>query len=198
MSNSTLYSVQWRGVTKGPWNLAGIKSALNSGEINSMYQVQVEGRWLLLREFLESQDSRGAEDARVEAQLAAQQAAHAASVAAEAARERESYQARLADLEESLRQAQQAPPPPPPPQMNPYMQPMMMMAPPAAGPPPARVGSLGGLIFFSLLLPVLGLFLSIICFCGNETDRKNGAPVLLVSITAAIIYFFLFAEYAST
>lgn len=101
MSTSETYTVQWRGVKKGPWNLGGLKAALHSGEINSMYQVQVEGgQWTLLREFMEAQESREEEEAKASADQSAQ-------LRADAARQQAAYEGQVRNLEESLRQVQQ-------------------------------------------------------------------------------------------
>jgi hypothetical protein len=52
MSLTELYHLQWRGTTKGPWTLAFIKEALESGDIHSLYQIQTDKGWLPLRDFL--------------------------------------------------------------------------------------------------------------------------------------------------
>jgi hypothetical protein len=101
MYTSETYTVQWRGVKKGPWNLAGLKAALHSGEINSMYQVQVGGgQWTLLREFMEAQESREEEEAQASADQSAQ-------LRADAARQQAAYEGQVKNLEESLRQFQE-------------------------------------------------------------------------------------------
>ena len=90
MSHPQRYFVQWHGRTQGPWTLGRLKSALQAGEINSMYQVQTDGGWLALRDFLESQDPRDTENIVLDEQAAAKQF----ETVAKAARERASNQAK--------------------------------------------------------------------------------------------------------
>jgi len=52
MSLPELYHLQWRGTPKGPWTLAYIQQALQSGDIHSLYQIQTDKGWLPLRDFL--------------------------------------------------------------------------------------------------------------------------------------------------
>lgn len=52
-----MHQLQWRGQAAGPWTIAQIREALASGEVHSLYQIHVEGRWLPLREHLESIDA---------------------------------------------------------------------------------------------------------------------------------------------
>jgi hypothetical protein len=51
----------WKGHQSGPFSLAFIRERLTSGEINRMHQVSVDGRWLLLGDFLDQQDGGAAE-----------------------------------------------------------------------------------------------------------------------------------------
>lgn len=53
MTDSDTYKLQWRGGKKGPWTLGEIHAALKSGDIHSLYQIEVDGQWQLLREFLD-------------------------------------------------------------------------------------------------------------------------------------------------
>lgn len=55
--SETLHQLQWRGRAVGPWTLSRIREALANGEVHSLYQVHVEGRWLLLRDHLEVVDA---------------------------------------------------------------------------------------------------------------------------------------------
>lgn len=55
--SETLHQLQWRGRAVGPWTLSRIREALADGEVHSLYQVHVEGRWLLLRDHLEALDA---------------------------------------------------------------------------------------------------------------------------------------------
>jgi hypothetical protein len=55
--SEALHQLQWRGRMMGPWALARIREALSNGEVHSLYQIHVEGRWLLLRDHLEALDA---------------------------------------------------------------------------------------------------------------------------------------------
>lgn len=55
--SEALHQLQWRGRIVGPWTLARIREALSNGEVHSLYQIHVEGRWLLLRDHLEALDA---------------------------------------------------------------------------------------------------------------------------------------------
>jgi hypothetical protein len=55
--NQTLHQLQWRGRAVGPWTLPQIREALVSGEIHSLYLIQVMGQWLTLRDHLEALDA---------------------------------------------------------------------------------------------------------------------------------------------
>ena len=59
---------------------------------------------------------------------------------------------------------------------------------------PTRLWPLNVLISIAFILPMVGLLLSFICFCGNDTDQKSGPPVLLASSAAGFIYFTLYLE----
>lgn len=54
MSTHPTYRLTWRGAQSGPFSLAEIRQKLAHGELNSMYQIHVDGRWMTLRDFLES------------------------------------------------------------------------------------------------------------------------------------------------
>ena len=54
MSSPEQFHLQWRGGRYGPWDLAAIREALNSGSIHSLYQIHAGGKWQPLRDFLES------------------------------------------------------------------------------------------------------------------------------------------------
>jgi len=55
--SATWHQLQWRGRTLGPWPLDRIRAALESGEIHSLYRIQVNGAWMPLREHLEVVDA---------------------------------------------------------------------------------------------------------------------------------------------
>jgi len=58
MSTHITYRLTWRGSQFGPFSLAEIRQKLAHGELNSMYQIHVDGRWMTLRDFLESDAAR--------------------------------------------------------------------------------------------------------------------------------------------
>lgn len=53
MSVATQFQLQWCGKSHGPWTYAEIQERLIAGEVNSLYQVRVEGVWMLLRDYIE-------------------------------------------------------------------------------------------------------------------------------------------------
>ncbi|MFO1485426.1 MAG: hypothetical protein U1F71_18840 [Verrucomicrobiaceae bacterium] len=71
MAGNNTYHLQWRGSKKGPLDLAAVKEALKSGDVHSMYQIEVDGQWQLLREFMDALHAREKEAARTTAQQAA-------------------------------------------------------------------------------------------------------------------------------
>jgi len=71
--------LQWRGRPVGPWTYEQVQTALQSGEIHSMYQIQSGGEWQPLREYVERREAANLEKraaemiaARVEQQRAAE------------------------------------------------------------------------------------------------------------------------------
>ncbi|MDB6005245.1 MAG: hypothetical protein JWR15_2232, partial [Prosthecobacter sp.] len=52
MSEST-YALEWRGTTRPGYSYSDIEAALASGDLHSLYKINVDGRWLVLRDFLE-------------------------------------------------------------------------------------------------------------------------------------------------
>ncbi|MDB6174044.1 MAG: hypothetical protein JWL59_3355 [Chthoniobacteraceae bacterium] len=55
MSNSDeqRFELLWKGRQSGPFSLAVIREKLSAGEISRMHQIQFDGRWMVLDEFLE-------------------------------------------------------------------------------------------------------------------------------------------------
>jgi hypothetical protein len=190
MSHPQRYFVQWHGRTQGPWTLGRLKSALQAGEINSMYQVQTDGGWLALRDFLESQAPRDTENTVLDEQAAAKQF----ETVAKAARERASNQAKLDDADALLPSVEQKHILPAAPQTPHYTQPMAGRSEDGVDDAPTRLWPLNVLISIAFILPMVGLLLSVICFCGNDTDQKSGPLVLLASSAAGFIYFTLYLE----
>lgn len=190
MSHPQRYFVQWHGRTQGPWTLGCLKSALQAGEINSMYQVQTDRGWLALRDFLESQAPRDTENTVLDEQTAAKQF----ETVAKAARERASNQAKLDDADALLPSVEQKHILPSAPQTPHYTQPMAGRSENRVDNAPTHLWPLNVLISIAFILPMVGLLLSVICFCGNDTDQKSGPPVLLASSAAGFIYFTLYLE----
>lgn len=54
MSNTT-YSVEWRGTVKSGLTYEDIEAGLVSGDLHTLYKIQVNGRRLVLRDFVEQQ-----------------------------------------------------------------------------------------------------------------------------------------------
>jgi len=52
MSEKT-YILEWRGSKRGPCSHADIEAGLAAGELHSLYKINVDGKWLVLRDFLE-------------------------------------------------------------------------------------------------------------------------------------------------
>ncbi len=53
--NETTYSLEWRGTRKSGLSYADIESGLVSGELHSLYKIHVNGKWIVLRDFVEQQ-----------------------------------------------------------------------------------------------------------------------------------------------
>ncbi|HYF34146.1 MAG TPA: DUF4190 domain-containing protein [Prosthecobacter sp.] len=121
------FYLRWRGQQIGPWRWPHVRAALDSGEIHSLYQIQIAGEWQPLRDYLEHVEAQQAE-------------------AAGAARLRQDYEQRIAaEKAESAKlrrqlQTQPAPAQPParPPNPPPYAKGASMPVPP---PPPPPSGS---------------------------------------------------------
>ncbi|WP_395744169.1 hypothetical protein [Prosthecobacter sp.] len=72
MNNST-YELEWRGARKSGYSYADIEEALISGDLHSLYKIHVNGRRVVLRDFLEQERVQQAQAARVAAAQAAPQ-----------------------------------------------------------------------------------------------------------------------------
>lgn len=48
------YRLMWRGTEPSPRTIEEIRRGLARGELNTMYQIEVQGRWMPLRDFLDS------------------------------------------------------------------------------------------------------------------------------------------------
>lgn len=53
--NDTTYSLEWRGTVKSGLSYDDIEAGLVSGDLHTLYKIQVNGRRLVLRDFLEQQ-----------------------------------------------------------------------------------------------------------------------------------------------
>lgn len=53
--NETTYSLEWRGARKSGLSYDDIEAGLVAGELHTLYKIQVNGRWLVLRDFVEQQ-----------------------------------------------------------------------------------------------------------------------------------------------
>ena len=47
------FSLLWKGRQSGPFSVAEIREKLSSGEVSRMHQVNFNGKWIVLDEFLE-------------------------------------------------------------------------------------------------------------------------------------------------
>ncbi|WP_395739193.1 hypothetical protein [Prosthecobacter sp.] len=74
--SDTTYTLEWRGTKKSGLTYADIEAGLSAGDIHSLYKIQVDGKWLVLRDFLEQH-------------RAASQAAAAATRSAQAAQQQQ-------------------------------------------------------------------------------------------------------------
>ena len=126
------YSLLWKGRQSGPFSLAAIREKLGSGEISRMHQVNFNGRWMVLDEFLEKHAGGDPE-----AQLRAEAEKREAQLRRDFEQQLSAERAQQSALEERLAQAEsrsslshllpQSPPPPPqqqylPPQPEPGFQ----------------------------------------------------------------------------
>lgn len=53
MTADSKFLLLWRGISHGPWTDEEIQKRLSDGEIHSLFQIQVAGEWMPLREHLE-------------------------------------------------------------------------------------------------------------------------------------------------
>ncbi len=69
----TAYTLEWRGAKKSGLSYADIEAGLSSGDLHSLYKINVEGKWIVLRDFMEHH--RVADAAAKRSAAAAQQQA---------------------------------------------------------------------------------------------------------------------------
>lgn len=53
--NDTTYSLEWRGARKSALSYEDIEAGLVSGDLHTLYKIHVNGKWLVLRDFVEQQ-----------------------------------------------------------------------------------------------------------------------------------------------
>lgn len=53
--NELTYSLEWRGARKSALSYADIEAGLVSGDLHTLYKIHVNGKWLVLRDFVEQQ-----------------------------------------------------------------------------------------------------------------------------------------------
>jgi hypothetical protein len=53
--SDTNYTLEWRGTKKSGFSYADIEAALATGDLHSLYKINVDGRWVVLRDFVEQQ-----------------------------------------------------------------------------------------------------------------------------------------------
>jgi hypothetical protein len=51
--NEERYMLEWRGAKKSGYSYADIEAGLAAGDLHSLYKINVDGRWIVLRDFLE-------------------------------------------------------------------------------------------------------------------------------------------------
>ena len=135
----------WKGRQSGPFSAAVIREKLSSSEISRMHQVNWNGRWIVLDEFLEKHGG-GDPDAQRRADAEKREAQLKRDFEQQLATER----AGQSLLAEGLAQAESRsslshllPPPPPPPQKQQYLPPLgtgFQTSPAAADAPPRTSG----------------------------------------------------------
>lgn len=132
----------WKGRQSGPFSVAVIREKLGAGEISRMHQVEFNGRWIVLDEFLEKHGAgdpeaqRRAEAEKRETQLRRD---FEQQLAAERAQQ-SALEGRLADAENRASLSHLLPPPPPPPQYLPPTPPAFQTYPVATEAPPRTSG----------------------------------------------------------
>jgi hypothetical protein len=75
--SDTTYTLEWRGTKKPGLSYADIEAGLAAGDLHSLYKIQVDGKWIVLRDFLEQHRAAEAAAKRSAATAAQQQAAYA-------------------------------------------------------------------------------------------------------------------------
>ncbi len=100
--SKTTYPVRWRGRQEGPYTLAAIETKLAANQLGLLHEIQSEGQWLTLRDFLSRREAEARALQEVQAQAEAEAAARADAALAERQR------AELAREEQRKKQLRQA------------------------------------------------------------------------------------------
>ena len=66
--SDTNYTLEWRGTKKSGFSYADIEAGLAAGDLHSLYKINVDGRWVVLRDFLEQQRAAAAKRNALSAQ----------------------------------------------------------------------------------------------------------------------------------
>jgi hypothetical protein len=113
------YFIAWKGANTGPFTLAQIQEKLAAGEVSRMHQVQVDGRWVSVDEFLSRHEAaeRRVTKAREEKagleEMRLRQEYEARSASGQAQQQSLAEQLRAADQHTRQMPAPGMPPPPP-------------------------------------------------------------------------------------
>ena len=137
-TQETQFFLLWKGRQSGPFPLTLIREQLSSGEISRMHQINFNGKWIVLDEFLEKHCASAPEASfRVEAQRREEELRRDfdEQIASERARHSE-LEERLAEVEKRSRTQSptQLPPPPPGSQQHPIYQMRAISPPPTQNP----------------------------------------------------------------
>jgi len=195
------YFLSWKGARSGPFSLEQIRAQLATSEISRMHQIEVEGHWQVLDEFLSRADAdtrtrADAETAQREAQLRQD---YERQLADERARhqpppreiEPEEPRSSLSHLLRKEPPVFPQPPPPPPPPL-----------PPPRGDPPAEITRTSGLAIAALIMglcnfiPYVGFFTWILALVFGHTalgqmKRDPGLDGRGMAIAGLAITYFL-------
>ena len=66
--SDTNYTLEWRGTKKSGFSYDDIEAGLAAGDLHSLYKINVDGRWVVLRDFLEQQRAAAAKRNALSAQ----------------------------------------------------------------------------------------------------------------------------------
>ena len=138
------YLLLWKGRQSGPFSSPAIREKLGSGEISRMHQVNFNGKWMVLDEFLEKHGG-GDPEAQRRAEAEKREAELRRDFERQLATERAHQSAleeRLAEVEKRSPLSHLLPQPPPPPQQQLLPQSPPVPIPPTAAELPPRTSGL--------------------------------------------------------